>query len=297
MIPDYAILATDQNKDKMMIDPSSIMNNIEALTIKAGNAIMVVRAKGVERTDKADGSPVTEADLAADRIIIEGLEAIAPGVPAITEETYNVSTDHEPEAYWCVDPLDGTKGFINGGKDFTVNIALIVNRAPVLGVIYAPALGTLWAGHGQQAWKRDIASPSADASLNDFSKPETIAVITADLENPAVVATRAHRGPALEAWIETLNVRDSIAVGSSLKFCTIAEGQADLYPRIGPTMEWDTAAGQAIVEAAGGRVLGAGGQRFSYGKPGRLNGYFAAMAGIDGVPPENWIPPHEGGDG
>lgn len=280
-----------------MLDPNSIITAIESLTIAAGNAILRVRENGVARTDKADGSPVTEADLAADRIIIEGLEEIAPGIPAITEETYTASTDSEPPQYWCVDPLDGTKGFINGGKDFTVNIALIVDRAPVLGVIYAPALGLLWAGHGGSAWRRAITTPSAAASLDDFSPKEPISVITADLENPAVVATKAHRGPALEAWIDQLNVRDSIAVGSSLKFCTIAEGKADLYPRIGPTMEWDTAAGQAIVEAAGGRVLGADGQRFGYGKPGRLNGYFAAMARIDGALPDSWIPPHEGGDG
>ena len=280
-----------------MLHPDDCMQEIESLTVIAGNAIMKVREKGVARTDKADGSPVTEADLAADRIIIDGLAAIAPDITAITEETYNAAADHEPQQYWCVDPLDGTKGFINGGKDFTVNIALITDRAPTLGVIYAPALGVLWAGYGETAWMRHIDTPSADAAIEDFSTAHPMRVVDANLENPAVVATKAHRGPALEAWIEKLNVRDAIAVGSSLKFCAIAEGKADLYPRIGPTMEWDTAAGQAIVEAAGGRVLGPDGDRFGYGKPGRLNGYFAAMAGIDGTPPASWIPPHEGGDG
>ena len=292
----YAMLATNE-KRKAMLNPAEFMSEIESLSIYAGNAIMQVRDKGVERTDKADGSPVTEADLAADKIIIEGLAAMAPDIPAITEETYSVASDYEPQEYWCVDPLDGTKGFINGGKDFTVNIALIADRAPQLGVIYAPALGTLWAGYGQSAWIRRIDTPSSNADLADFSEAESIQVVKANLENPAVVATKAHRGPALEAWIEKLNVRDSIAVGSSLKFCTIAEGKADLYPRIGPTMEWDTAAGQAIVEAAGGSVLASGGDRFSYGKPGRLNGYFAVMGAIEDTPPQSWIPPHEGGDG
>ena len=130
-----------------MLHPTDCMQEIESLTVAAGNAIMKVREKGVARTDKADGSPVTEADLAADRIIIDGLAAIAPDIPAITEEAYNAAADHEPQQYWCVDPLDGTKGFINGGKDFTVNIALITDRAPTLGVIYAGAwraLGRIW---------------------------------------------------------------------------------------------------------------------------------------------------------
>ncbi len=280
-----------------MLDSAGLITHIESLSVEAGNAILQAREKGIEATDKPDGSPVTEADLAADRIIIEGLDRIAPGIPAVTEETYTAAADHEAEEYWCVDPLDGTKGFINGGKNFTVNIALIANRTPQLGVIYAPALGVLWAGHRDTAWRREIKSPSAEAKLEDFTPVHTINVLTANLEHPTVVATRSHRGPKLEAWIESLNVRDAIAVGSSLKFCTIAEGKADLYPRTGSTMEWDTAAGQAIVEAAGGRVLNADGKRFGYGKPDRRNGYFAAMARIDGAPPANWIPPQEGGDG
>ncbi len=269
--------------------------SIEALSIRAGNAIMNVRLRGVERTDKADGSPVTEADLAADRIIREGLEEIAPGIPAITEETYKGHDDTEAEQYWCVDPLDGTKGFINGGRDFTVNIALIRHRAPALGVIYAPATGELWAGMDGMATKRETG-PSPNQTLEAMGEARPITARRAEITHPHIVATKAHRGPALEAWIERLNAAENVAVGSSLKFCVIAEGKADLYPRIGPTMEWDTAAGQAIVEAAGGSVIGPDGNAFMYGKPGRLNGYFAAMASLDGTPPSEWVPPREGGD-
>ncbi|XDZ64788.1 3'(2'),5'-bisphosphate nucleotidase CysQ [Alphaproteobacteria bacterium LSUCC0684] len=285
----------------MHLSPSQI-THLETIAIDAGNAIMQIRKRGVERDHKADGSPVTAADLAADEIITSGLLEIAPSLPAITEETYTGEDDHEPGEYWCVDPLDGTKGYINGGKDFTVNIALIRDRHPVLGVIYAPATGTLWAGAECKAWKRQADISGQDdlltkASLDDLGAAFPISSRKVRREDPDVVATRAHRGPALEAWIARIGAQSSVAVGSSLKFCVIAEGEADLYPRIGPTMEWDTAAGQAIVEASGGLVIGPDGTPFGYGKPGRLNGYFAAMGQVDGSVPSEWIPPHEGGDG
>jgi 3'(2'), 5'-bisphosphate nucleotidase len=280
----------------------SQITHLETIAVDAGNAIMKIRDSGFERNSKADGSPVTAADLAADQIITSGLLDIAPSLPAITEESYTGSDDHEPESYWCVDPLDGTKGYINGGKDFTVNIALIHKRQPVLGVIYAPATGTLWAGAEGKAWKRqaDISEQDialTDASLEILGPAMSITSRNVRQENPDVVATKAHRGPALEAWIHRIGAKSSVAVGSSLKFCVIAEGEADLYPRIGPTMEWDTAAGQAIVEASGGMVIGPDGTPFRYGKPGRLNGYFAAMGKVGGSVPSQWIPPHEGGDG
>lgn len=280
----------------------SQITHLEAIAVDAGNAIMKIREGGFEQNRKADGSPVTAADLAADQIITSGLLEIAPSLPAITEESYTGSDDHEPDTYWCVDPLDGTKGYINGGKDFTVNIALISNRHPVLGVIYAPATGTLWAGAENNAWKRqaDISCQDTlltEANLDVLGTARPISSRTVRRQEPDVVATRAHRGPALEAWINRIGAGSSVAVGSSLKFCVIAEGEADLYPRIGPTMEWDTAAGQAIVEASGGMVIGPDGNAFSYGKPGRLNGFFAAMGKVNGSVPSEWIPPHEGGDG
>ena len=271
------------------------IRDIEILSVAAGNAIMDIRERGFDKTQKSDGSPVTEADLAADKIINNGLAHLTPDLPRITEETWQSDAPElEPQTYWCVDPLDGTKGFINGGRDFTVNIALIHDRYPVLGVIYAPALGTLWAGGMDHdgtvsSWIRQTKATAP--AWQDFSAQHLIKARSAKTEHPVIVATKAHRSTALEQWINRLNPVSSAAVGSSLKFCELAEGQADLYPRIGPTMEWDTAAGQAILEAAGGMMIDHDGNRFSYGKPGRLNGPFAAMAHMMGQPPQTWIPP------
>ena len=281
--------------------PPVNISEIENLAILAGNAIMTIRDRSYDKEFKSDGSPVTEADLAADAIINKGLISLTPDLPRITEETWQGDDHNEgPLSYWCVDPLDGTKGFINGGSDFTVNIALIHAHFPVLGVIYAPASGLLWAGgtdknNTTSSWMR--STNKSMPTLADFTDKSPITVRKALIQNPVIVATKAHRSPALESWIATLNASSSAAVGSSLKFCEIAEGKADLYPRIGPTMEWDTAAGQAILEAAGGTMLDADGLRFSYGKTGRLNGPFSAMADIDSSPPSSWIAPQRGQDG
>ena len=264
---------------------------LEEITIKAGNAIMAVRDRDFDKTIKNDGSPVTEADLAADKIINEGLSELSPDIEAITEETFSAEKDKNPVQYWCVDPLDGTKGFISGGKDFTVNIALVDVRYPVMGIIYAPALGVLWGGAAGRAWKRVASAPSGQMTLSEMGDAMPIHARPARFEKPDVVATKAHRSPELEHWINLIDAGDAIAVGSSLKFCTIAEGNADLYPRMGPTMEWDTAAGQAILEAAGGQVFAPDGKRFAYGKTGRLNGYFTATAQLDGDLPSSWLPP------
>lgn len=274
-----------------MQDPQTVISGIEEMAIEAGNVILAIRSKGITRTDKQDGSPVTEADMAADQLIRDRLAQLAPGITAITEESWEAAEQQgEPEQYWCVDPLDGTKGFINGGSDFTVNIALIRNRCPRLGVIYAPALGCLWAADGKKAWRRS-ARPAADHSLASLGTATRILARPAKLEKPRVVATRAHRTAALEDWLQRIDPSEAVAVGSSLKFCTIAEGKADLYPRIGPTMEWDTAAGQSIVETAGGTMVSSGGAPFLYGKPGRLNGYFTVTAKLAGPVPVNWLPP------
>ncbi len=267
---------------------------IEDIAIDAGNAIMKFRDLGFDKNQKNDGSPVTEADLAADKIIKDGLYALAADIPAITEETFNAKDETNPVQYWCVDPLDGTKGFINGGRDFTVNIALIDQGYPVLGVIYAPAMGVLWGGADGRAWKR-MATPSGQMTLAGMGDAMSIYARQARLKKPDVVATKAHRSPELENWINIIDAGEAIAVGSSLKFCSIAEGDADLYPRMGPTMEWDTAAGQAILEAAGGQMLAPDGNRFGYGKPGRLNGYFSATAKLDGAIPAHWLPPQQQG--
>ncbi|MCE2517139.1 MAG: 3'(2'),5'-bisphosphate nucleotidase CysQ [Alphaproteobacteria bacterium] len=267
------------------------ITRIEEISIEAGNAVMRLRQDGFSTSSKSDGSPVTEADLAADAIITSGLTTMAPDIPAITEETWSCSKDHEPQEYWCIDPIDGTKGFISGKPDFTVNIALIRDRFPVLGVIYAPALGLLWGGSDGKAWKRQASAADDAMTLDRMGAPHPISARDARIETPDVVATKAHRSPELNAWIDRLGANSSTSVGSSLKFCVLAEGKADLYPRTGPTMEWDTAAGQAILEAAGGSVIGPDEQRFSYGKPDRLNGYFCAMAKITRDVPPLWLPP------
>ncbi len=273
---------------------------LESLAITAGNAIMRVREDGIEQSDKADGSPVTQADLRADEIIRDGLQSLAPDICAITEETFDTTdaTDtKEPTAYWCVDPLDGTKSFIRGRDNFTVNIAFIEDRKSTLGVIYAPAKGVIWVGAAGKAWKREAVLTTDTMSLEAMSDAKPIKACTANINAPCIIASSTHRSPVLEAWIGKLTPRDNVAISSSLKFCLIAEGTADLYPRTSPTMEWDTAAGQAIVEAAGGRMVDANGKRFSYGKMGRRNGYFAAMGIIEGETPPFWMPPHEGNDG
>ncbi len=271
------------------------LTDIETIAIAAGAVIMDIRERGFDKTFKSDGSPVTEADLAADKIITTGLAALSPNIPHITEETWEGDTS-EPQAYWCVDPLDGTKGFINGGRDFTVNIALIEQRYPVLGVIYAPALGTIWAGGiidaAPVSYMRNVTETGTiPHDVKGFTQPTPIRARDIHRDNPDIVATRAHRSTSLENWISRLAPSSSSAVGSSLKFCALATGDADLYPRIGPTMEWDTAAGQAILEAAGGTMIGPNGLRFAYGKPDRLNTPFAAMGQINDDIPKNWHPP------
>ena len=298
MAPRHDAINYNDNNNDIKTNTSTLMNidllKIEEIAIEAGNAIMGFRDQGFDKNQKTDGSPVTEADLAADQIISDRLKSMAADIPAITEETFSAKEDTNPVQYWCVDPLDGTKGFINGGRDFTVNIALIDQGYPVLGVIYAPAMGVLWGGADGRAWKR-MAAASGQMTLAAMGDAMPISARQARLEKPDVVATKAHRSPELEHWINLIDAGEAIAVGSSLKFCSIAEGDADLYPRMGPTMEWDTAAGQAILEAAGGQMLSPDGTRFGYGKPGRLNGYFSATAKLDGAVPTHWLPPVDQG--
>ncbi len=264
---------------------------VEDLAVIAGQRILEIRIAGPRQQIKPDGSPVTDADLAADSIISTGLNRLGQDWPVITEEDWDESRDNiTSEAYWCVDPLDGTKGFLNGGKDFTVNIALIHRDYPVMGVIFAPARQTLWATDGDQVWRRDFSNGAQ--SVTDTS-PIPIKTRPCPIHRPTVITTMAKYSQTLTHWLNHLSPAETISVGSSLKFCYLAEGKADLYPRIGPTMEWDTAAGQAILEAAGGTMIDHNGQRFSYGKPGRLNARFAAMGdmGHHADIPHNWHPP------
>lgn len=241
---------------------------------RAGGAIMAVYATDFVVRDKADASPVTAADEAAEKIILKDLAAIAPGVPVIAEES--VAAGRIPavaERFFLVDPLDGTREFVSHRDEFTVNIALIENGEPVLGVVFAPARRELYWGDVKTGRAGRI---DADA---DGTMPSLGAGISARTPPPrglTAVASRSHRTPETDTFLANYPVVEFRSIGSSLKFCLVAGGDADIYPRIGTTMEWDTAAGHAVLAAAGGRVTGLAGEPFRYGKPGFRNGNFVA---------------------
>lgn len=221
---------------------------------------------------KSDGSPVTAADLAADEVIREGLAREMPGLTVITEETCTAASRVDADCFALVDPLDGTREFINDSDEFTVNIALIAKGTPVAGAVYAPALRRLYIG-GTSAHRLDVADDEISSRL-DGLRP--IRVREAPAEGWHAVVSRSHLDPDTRRWIERHRIAELCYAGSSLKFCTIAEGVADVYPRLGPTMEWDTAAGHAVLLAAGGRVTDLDGQPMRYGKAEFRNGSFVA---------------------
>ncbi|HEX4896295.1 MAG TPA: 3'(2'),5'-bisphosphate nucleotidase CysQ [Solimonas sp.] len=216
------------------------------IAIEAGERILTIyRSPDFDVTRKDDDSPLTQADLAAHRHIVAALTALTPEIPVLSEEAADIpyATRSGWSRYWLVDPLDGTKEFIKRNDEFTVNIALIEDGVPTLGVVHAPALSQTWAAaQGQGAWQwRD----GQKHSIRTRAVPE----------RPAFVVSKSHRDAALEAFLAHAPAHDAVSRGSSLKFCQVASGEADLYPRTGPTSEWDTAAGQCVVEQAGGIVL------------------------------------------
>jgi len=253
-----------------------------ALLTSARSLIPVVEAagkieldyfrQGIDVLDKLDGSPVTLADQEAETLIAERLEALFPGIPMVGEESVASGTipDISGGTFWLVDPLDGTKEFITGSGDFTVNIALLMDFIPVMGIIYAPVANELYFGAEGQAFMRLQDKPEQKISVRDIPA----AGLT-------VVASKRHGDPArLEDFLRNKKVAQVINRSSSLKFCTIAAGLADFYPRFGPTCEWDTAAGDAILRAAGGRVTTLDGQPLCYGKTDKkfLNPEFLALS-------------------
>ena len=238
---------------------------------RAGSAILEVynRSGTIEVSSKGDQTPLTEADLAAHRVLEEGLSGLLPGVPVVSEED-EASLVHRcaSGAFWLIDPLDGTKEFIARNGQFTVNVALVRDGFPVVGFVHAPVLDELFVGgegigaHRERAGERvaiAVAPKRAGAPLR-------------------VVASRSHMNDATRAYLERLGAHELVQAGSSLKFCRVAEGAADCYPRIGPTAEWDTAAAQAVLEAAGGVVHDLHGQRLRCGKPVNRNDGFVASA-------------------
>jgi 3'(2'), 5'-bisphosphate nucleotidase len=243
------------------------------VALKAGEKIMDIYLNDDfhESIDfKSDNSPLTKADKAAHHIINDQLVALWPEIPVLSEEGKGVeyATRKGWTRFWLVDPLDGTKEFIKRNGQFTVNIALIDNGYPVLGVVYVPVQKALYWGD------QNGASKIVDG------KEEVIKVKVADAKRTAV-GSRSHSSQEETDVMNKYKVEDTIAVGSSLKFCMVAEGVADIYYRHGPTMEWDTAAGQAVVEAAGGQVLLPNGERFKYNKENLLNSSFYCLSKLE----------------
>jgi len=240
--------------------------------LSAGAAIMDIYNAGIEVREKQDSSPVTDADEAAEAIILETLRTFEPALPIVAEESMAAGDgpDSVGRAFWLVDPLDGTKEFINKRTDFTVNIGLVVDGVPVLGVVYAPARNLLFWGDAENgAFVADIRDGQRGEARSVSVRPEPADGLIA-------VASKSHRTPETDEFLSALPLKDSQSAGSSLKFCLVAEGEADIYPRFGPTMEWDTAAADAVLRAAGGAVLNPDGSLFVYGKPDFRNGYFIA---------------------
>lgn len=260
--------------------PERIEAEIRRLALAAGRAIMAVyRAPDVETRAKADASPVTEADLAADRIISDGLAAAFPDIAQVTEEqaATHAATGHD--RFFLVDPLDGTKEFVQRRGDFTVNIALIEAGRPVMGVVLAPAKGRMFRSLAAGGAVEEEVGAAGDPVPGSARE---IAVAAPGAAGLRVVASKSHRDQATDDYIARFPVAEFKSAGSSLKFCLLAAGEADFYPRLGRTMEWDTAAGHAVLLAAGGEVLCFDDLTpLAYGKPGYENPFF--LARVPGV--------------
>jgi len=269
-------VSSELNESNLLADPDKLARRFGLIALRAGQAIMTARHAAARNPHyKSDGSPVTAADLASDEIIRQALAEDLPRVPVITEESCAAASVKDAERFILVDPLDGTREFIKGSDEFTVNIALIERGTPVAGAVYAPALGQLYVA-GASAHRLEVASADAEPKFDEM-KP--IRVRRPPPEGWHVVVSRSHLDPDTKHWIDRHRVAELRPAGSSLKFCAVAEGEADVYPRLGPTMEWDTAAGHAVLLAAGGRVTDPDGRPMTYGKPDYRNGSFIAWGG------------------
>lgn len=254
---------------------------------EAGEAIMAIYRNSFDVSHKADASPLTAADLAAHRVILDGLRRLTPGWPVLSEEAADIpwETRQNWHTYWLVDPLDGTREFIKRNGEFTVNIALIEQNEPIFGVVQSPVTGEIWhAEQGRHAYRR---RGDVDEMLR------TRAPAQPPLK---VAASRSHRDRRTESVLARMGGIEEVSLGSSLKFCRIAEGALDVYPRFGPTSEWDTAAAQCILEAAGGALLAPDGRAFRYNRRATLlNGDFIAL-GDPSLPWRNWLDDAHGED-
>ncbi len=247
------------------------LDQLVEIARRAGDAILEIYAQDFSVVKKADSSPLTQADLASHRLICDALARLDPETPVLSEESTEIpfSERSQWQEYWLVDPLDGTKEFVNRNGEFTVNIALILDHVPVMGVVHVPVTGqTYFGAMALGAFRRD-----GEGDALKISCREPVA------EPIVVVCSRSHANPHLAQRLKTIGPYELISMGSSLKFCLVAEGKADFYPRLGPTSEWDTAAAQAVVEAAGGRVTSLDGQPLLYNtREGLLNPHFLVFA-------------------
>lgn len=254
-----------------------MLQPVTAIARQAGEAIMAVYNGEIAVQRKADDSPLTQADLAAHHVIEAGLTQLTPELPIISEESAAIpyAQRRQWQTYWLVDPLDGTREFIKRNGEFTVNIALIEDHQPVLGVVYAPALNLLfYAARGQGAYRQLGSKP-----------PQRIHARNFDPTQVTVAGSRSHAGERLLQFLSSIGPHMLISMGSSLKICLVAEGRADVYPRLGPTSEWDTAAAQCVLEEAGGRLVGTDNLPFRYNtKDSMLNPDFFAT----GATQHNW---------
>ena len=255
----------------MKVNRSRMLEQLVEISRAAGRAILDVYASDFEVRGKADASPVTEADERAEDLILRALASLTPKIPIVSEEA--AAKGRTPAiggSFWLVDPLDGTREFVDRNGEFTVNIALIEEGVPTLGVVLAPALGRMFGGFA-----------GGGAFIDEESHRRRIECRRPPSKGLTVVSSRSHGDrEALDAFLAGRLVARSIPAGSSLKFCLVAAGEADLYPRLGRTMEWDTAAGHAVLAAAGGRVMDLAGAPLRYGKPEFGNPHFVAQ-GLD----------------
>ncbi len=253
-----------------MQDPHKFMDKIIEISQVAGKKILEVYETDFDVEHKEDKSPLTQADLAAHDIIVKGLTKLTPDIPILSEEEAKIPFAERSswETYWLVDPLDGTREFVKRNGEFTVNIALIHNHESILGVIYVPVSGVCYfASRGHGSYKQPPNCPPVHIQ------------VSSKVSNPVKVAgSRSHRGDSLNKFLESVGKFEIISMGSSLKSCLVAEGKADIYPRLGPTSEWDTGAAQCIVEEAGGKLVELDMQQLKYNtKDSLLNPYFLVI--------------------
>jgi 3'(2'), 5'-bisphosphate nucleotidase len=256
----------------------ALLSDVISISHQAGQAILGIYGQDFDVVEKADTSPLTQADLASHCLIRDALLDLTPGIPLLSEES--AATDYASRAgwakYWLVDPLDGTKEFIKRNGEFTVNIALIRDHQPVLGVVHVPVSGVTYCGvAGKGAMRIEPNGETKAISVRQHSRDPVI-----------VVGSRSHANPRLDHHLAALGRYELVSMGSSLKFCLVAEGRADFYPRLGPTCEWDTAAANAVVNAAGGKVVTLDGQPLRYNcKASLLNPEFLVFAD----PARDWL--------